>query len=213
MAIPSRKAQSVNLKCAMFLGSSVLAGCVPYTTTYPKIEVAGASYMHAGCQAEVGEESMVYYPFNGIYISIDLRASRFGLHIPSGTVVELNGKTVEVSGMMGAAPFRTTLNLKAVSHKSMGTGYEPAQFMASVDHYTTPDNFGPLEGATNGTYLLWYSYLMMSPDDPRKILFIPKGLSEGTIEIPPMTINGQRYESQKLTFKRESFVGMAAVNC
>jgi hypothetical protein len=68
-------------------------------------------------------------------------------------------------------------------------------------------------GGGNGKHLLWYLYLMMDPQNLGRIEIIPKGLTEGTIEIPAMTINGQHYESQKLTFKRETYVGMAALNC
>jgi hypothetical protein len=79
--------------------------------------------------------------------------------------------------------------------------------MASVDHYTTPDNFGPLEGGGEGKYLLWYLYLIMSPQDPQRIATVPRGLVSGTVELPAMTINGQRYESQKLSFKRQYLLG------
>jgi hypothetical protein len=202
-----------NRRTALLLASILLSGCVPYVTTYQKIEAPNATYLHSGCQSELGPHSTAYYPFHGIYISIDIRDSRLGLHIPSGTVVELNGKTIKIDGHVGATAYKATPNLKATSHAQSGVGYAPPQFMESIDHFTTPDNFGPLEGGGNGNYLLWYLYVFMSPDDSRKLLLVPKGLTEGTIEIPPMTINGQRYESQKLTFKRKSFVGMAAVNC
>ena len=144
--------------------SLALTSCVPYVASFPKIEAPNATYLRSGCQSDLGPKSMVYYPFHGIYISID--GSRFGLHIPSGTVVELNGKTVEIAGMIGTTPFHSIVNLKAVSHRSIGTGYQPSQFMESIDHYTTPGNFGPLEGGGNGTYLLWYLYLMTNPCDP-----------------------------------------------
>jgi hypothetical protein len=203
----------MNKRPVLLYASILLAGCVPYVTSYPKIEAPNAEQMHFGCRSELGPNATAYYPFHGIYISIDIRASRFGLHIPASTVVELNGKTIDIDGLIGTAPYRTALNLRAASHASVGGGYAPAQFEETVDHYTTPDNFGPLEGGGNGKYLLWYSYLLMDPHDAQRIGIIPKGVTEGTIEIPAMTINGHHYESQKLTFKRKTFVGMAAVNC
>lgn len=203
----------MNKNPVLFFASILLAGCVPYVTSYPKVEAPNADHLHLGCQSELGPNSTAYYPFHGIYISIDIRASHFGLHIPSSTVVELNGKTLDINGSIGTTPYRATLNLEAASHASVGAGYAPAQFMEIIDHYTTPDNFGPLEGGGNGKYLLWYLYLLRDPQYPRQIKIIPKGLTEGTIEIPAMTINGQHYDSQRLTFKRETFVGMAAVNC
>jgi hypothetical protein len=156
---------------------------------------------------------MAYYPFHGIYISIDLTAARFGLHIPSGTAVQLNGRTISVDGEIGTNPYKATFLLKAASHASIGTGAEPPEFMASIDHYTSPDNFGPLEGGGDGSYLLWYLYLVVSPQDPRQPARVSTALTEGTVEIPSMTIDGHTYESQKLTFKRVRFVGLAAANC
>lgn len=198
---------------ALTLAVVLLSGCVPYTTTYPKIQVADAKYFHPGCGAEFGSGSMVYYPFHGIYISIDLRAARFGLHIPSETVVQLNGRTIQIDGVIGTTAYKATFDLKAASHASIGTGAEPPEFMASVDHYTTPDNLGPLEGGSDGKYLLWYLYLVVSQQDPRQPARISTEVTEGSVEIPSMTINGQTYESQKLKFIRERFVGLAAVNC
>ena len=107
-------------KPLLFFASILLAGCVPYVTTYPKIQAPNASYLHPGCQAELSPNSMVYYPFHGIYISID--GSRFGLHIPSATVVELNGKTIEIAGVIGTTPYRTTLNLRAAAMAATCSG-------------------------------------------------------------------------------------------
>jgi len=198
---------------ALTLAVVLLSGCVPYTTTYPKIEVADAKYFHPGCAAEFGSGSMAYYPFHGLYISIDLRAARFGLHIPSGTIVQLNGRTLQVDGVIGADSYKATFDLKATSHASIGTGAEPPEFMASIDHYTTPDTFGPLEGGGDGKYLLWYLYLVVSQQDSRQPARVSTEVIEGTVEVPSMTINGKTYESQKLKFIRERFVGLAAINC
>jgi hypothetical protein len=199
-------------RTSLLFASTLLSGCFPYVSSYPKIEASGATYLHSGCQSEPGPYSMAYYPFNRIYISIDILDSHLGFHIPTGTVVELNGKTIKIDGLLGTTPYQSTINLRAVPHASY-IGSAPVRFMESIDHYTTPNNFGPLEGGGNGKYLLWFSYVMKTSEDSPKMFHAPKGLTEGTIEIPAMTINGQRYESQKLTFKRKSFVGLAAVNC
>ena len=198
---------------AVLVASIALTACFPYVSSFPKIQAPNATYLHTGCQSELGGKTTAYYPFHGIYISIDLNDSRFGLHIPFGTVVVLEGKIVKIEGLIGATAYQATPNLRATSHSSVGVGYAPAQFMETIDHYTTPDNFGPLEGSGNGSYLLWYLYMMMSAEDSHHMFHVPKGLTEGTIEIPAMTINGQRYDPQVLTFKRETFSGLAAVNC
>jgi hypothetical protein len=115
-----------NYRASLLFAPIPLSGCFPYVSSYPKIEAAGATYVHSGCQSEPGPYSMAYYPFHGIYISIDILDSRLGLHIPTGTVVELNGKTVNIDGLVGTTPYQATINLRAVSHASY-IGYAPVR--------------------------------------------------------------------------------------
>jgi hypothetical protein len=79
------------------------------------------------------------------------------------------------------------------------------------DPYTTKDNFGPLEGGGDGQYIRWYLYSAKGHDYRNPA--VPKGLTEGTIEIPAMTINGQHYDPQILPLKRETSMGLTAFNC
>ncbi len=190
---------------------ALLYGCVPYVTTYPKIDGPGATYLNPNCSG--GPASLTYYPFHGIYISLDMRDSRLGLHVPSGAIVELNGKIMKIDGMIGMTPYHATFELRAAPHASIGSSAGPADWMVVPDRYTTPDNFGPLYGGGGGKYPVWYLYLPMEPQDPQRIAVLPKGLTEGTIEIPAMTINGERYDAQKLKFTQKTYVGMTAVNC
>jgi hypothetical protein len=55
--------------------------------------------------------------------------------------------------------------------------------------------------------------MMMTSDDSPKMFHAPKGLTEGTIEIPAMTVNGQRYERQILPFKQTKYFEISPVNC
>jgi hypothetical protein len=180
--------------------------------SYQKIQAPNADYFQLGCLAELAPRTMVYYPFHGIYVSIDLRSHSFGLHIPQGFVVNLDGRNIVVNGSRRFT-YEANLGLRAIPHPPIGTSDVPAQFMQTVDHYTAPDNYGPLQGGGEGKYLLWYKYLLYDPKDPQGRWHLPKGLAEGTIEVPAMTINGQRYDPQILFFKRESLFGLAAVNC
>jgi hypothetical protein len=67
------------------------------------------------------------------------------------------------------------------------------------------DNFGPLEGSDEPDVLAWYLYGTDAP--------IPAGVSGGTLRLPSLTINGQRYESQSVVFTQETFAGVLPVNC
>jgi len=50
-------------------------------------------------------------------------------------------------------------------------------------------------------------------DRPNRTVSLPFDLTEGTIEVPAMTINGQRYERQILPFKQTKFFEISPVNC
>jgi hypothetical protein len=110
--------------------------------------------------------------------------------------------------MIGETPYKATFDIEATKHPS-GSSEGPPQFFVLSDPYTAKDNFGPLEGSGDGSYIRWYRYLPKRQDYP----LVPKGLTEGTIEIPAMTINGQHYDSQKLTFKRTTSAGLELINC
>ena len=53
----------------------------------------------------------------------------------------------------------------------------------------------------------------MDDDRPNRLVSLPFDLTEGTIELPAMTINGQRYERQILPFKQTKFFEISPVNC
>jgi hypothetical protein len=115
--------------------------------------------------------------------------------------------------MNGTTPYEATFDLKAASHVSIGSSAAPADWMVLADRYIAPNNYGPLEGGSEGTYIVWYLYVARDPQAPKSLPMLPETLKQGTVELPAMTINGQHYEAQKLKFKRESFAGFEAVNC
>jgi hypothetical protein len=195
---------------ALSLGLAFVSGCVPMVSTYPRVEHDGAAHLNAGCSAPA---SSTYYSFHGIYISVDIQAFRLGLHVPSGNVVQLDGKTIQIDGASGTTPYEATFELRAAARKSIGTSVAPPEWTVLADPYNGADNFGPLNGSGTGKFIAWYLYVARVPGDPHRLPALPNTLEEGTVELPAMTINGQRYDSQKLTFKRARSVGMVPVNC
>jgi hypothetical protein len=198
----------MNEKSVLVFCSFLLSGCVPYVSDYQKVEAPNAVYFNANCGG--GPASIAYYPFHGIYISIDANSSRIGLHIPPGVVVQLNGTTMEITGVIGGALYQSTIDLEA-EKRGTGSSGSPPQFYVLSDPYTTKDNFGPLEGGGDGQYIRWYSYTAKGHDYRNPA--VSKALTEGTITIPALTIDGERFDVQRLTFKRETSVGLVAVNC
>ncbi len=53
----------------LLLISLALTGCFPYVSSFPKIQAPNATYLHTGCQAELGGKTTAYYPFHGINLA------------------------------------------------------------------------------------------------------------------------------------------------
>jgi hypothetical protein len=90
-----------NCRASLLLTSTLLTACFPMSWTYERIEAPDAKYFKSVCRGTVGPPSTVYYPFHGIYISLDYRFTSFGLHIPEGMTVQLNDNTITVNPLKG----------------------------------------------------------------------------------------------------------------
>lgn len=188
----------------------ILAGCVPVVVKYPYFEVADAMYIHGPALGKLSPPRMIYYPFHNIHISFDLRLLVLGLHIPAGTVVQINDATIQINAQMDSARYDASFAIRAAPHK--WTGFE-RQFLGLPDPYTTSDNFGPLVGDGDGENLRWYSFVVMNPQDERRLQRTPTGLIRGSVVLPSLTIDGQRFEAQNLSFIERRFAGIECINC
>lgn len=77
----------------------------------------------------------------------------------------------------------------------------------------SPDDRGPFVGSTRGNEYVYHFFMGIDENSPGHIGLLPADLLRGTMELPPMTINGHRYERQVLTFKRTLFFAFTLVNC
>jgi hypothetical protein len=194
------------------VGLIILGGCVPVVTKYPKFDMPGAVYFHLPGFGAASPPLVVYYPYHGIHISLFLHTLFFGLHVPEGTVVQLNDTVVRIRGILaGAGTYDVSFNIQAAPHSYLGDAAKP--FRGLPDPYTSSDSLGPLAGAGNGEKLVWYLFMGVNPENSKWIVYFPKNLTEGTITLPSLTINGQRYESQSLSFEQKAFAGLECVNC
>jgi hypothetical protein len=173
---------------------------------YMQVAAPEAEYLNGTCYGEFGPRSITYYPYHGIYISVQLDSEpvTLALHVPAGIVVQLDDPTLRIHGLSREGAFDAVLRLRANRHAGLANAGPPRIFL-SADPYTTPDNFGPLWGADNHGPLQWYEFLATGQ--------LTKGAISGTLELPSLTINGQRYESQVLVFSRKRFVGFTPINC
>ena len=181
-------------------------------STYERIDAPDAARFKAVCRGTVGPPSTVYYPFHGIFISLNFSSTEFGLHIPEGVTAQLNGDKIQIVGFSNSGQVKQTVRIKAFKQGSSGTG-DPPEFLALADPYTSPDDLGPFLGSSIGNRYVYHFFMGVDEDHAGRTVSLPFDLLYGTIELPSMTINGQRYEPQILTFKQTNYFEMSSINC
>jgi len=207
-AMPIRK------RIVAILSASILSqGCVPFVGHYVRIEASGATYLKSTCSGSVGMPNITYYPFNGIFISINLYPVLLGLHVPSGATVQLEKDTIKITASTKDGIVDLAVRLKPAPHQAIGTN-SPPEFRRLPDPFdsnATP--LGPFVGESSNGYYRWYLFVSTDEQNPRLFVSAPGGILRGTIEIPPMIVNGRHYAAQTLTFSRASYAGVLPVNC
>jgi hypothetical protein len=181
------------------------------STTYERIEAPGAVYFKDICRGTVGPPSTVYYPFHGIYISLNYSFATFGLHIPEGMTVQLMDNAISVNGYAKSGPVQATIHFKAFPRGATGND-DPLEF-AVYPPFTSSDTLGPFEGRSAGGHYVYYAFMGADEIRPNRMVSPPFGLTEGTIELPAMIINGQQYGPQTLPFKQAKHSEISPINC
>jgi hypothetical protein len=181
------------------------------STTYQRIDAPGAVYFKNICRGTVGPPSTVYYPFHGIYISLNFTFTTFGLHIPEGMTVQLNDNTITVKGLSQSGLVKMSVHFKAYLRGAGGNG-DPPEFAVTAP-ITSADTLGPFEGRSAGNRYAYYLFMGTDDNRPNRLISPPFDLTEGTIGLPAMTINGHRYEPQILPFKQMKYSEISPVNC
>jgi hypothetical protein len=193
------------------------SGCAPMWGTYSRIDAPDARYFRQDCRGTVGPRSIAYFPYHGIFISIDMNPwIRFGIHVPSGNDAELLGRTVKITGSTQSGPVEFTADIKPTSIGSFGsdTPYEFMAFYARTYRDVADNYFGPFKGASKGNRHIWHLFTAFDESQkPRRVVQVPRGLVSGTIELPALAVNGQRFEPQKLPFRRDSYFQIVPINC
>ena len=180
------------------------SGCLPDATRYLRVDAPGATYFHSDCYGTSGPRSIAYYPYHGVFILLQLPDS-LALHVPPGSVVQLDGNVIDVHGLSKADPFDVTLTLRAMSHGGYANMGPDKIYGGTSDPYTAHDNFGPLQGGSNYGRLNWYRFGASGS--------IPRGAESGTLKLPSLSIDGQSYDPQVLTFMEKTYLGIQPINC
>ncbi len=200
-----------NLASLLTFSSIALSSCVPYVARFALIDVPGATYVSAGGgPGNLSPRTVVYFPYHEVHVSLNLRTLVMGIHVPNGTAVQLNDRTLRIEGTSGGRPYYGTFKLRAVPHTSIFPR-EPQEFSGQPDPYTSGENFGPLRGAGEGSKIAWYLFLAEEPTDPQLLVRLPSNM-RGTILLPSMNINGQLYDPQVVSFAPKTFAGLENMN-
>jgi hypothetical protein len=125
--------------------------------------------------------------------------------------VQLTDNKITVNGVGKSGPAQTTVHFKAYP-RGAGGNNDPPDFALSAT-YTSADTLGPFEGRSVGGRYVYYLFMGADDNRPNGLISPPFELTEGTIELPAMTINGQRYEPQILPFNQTKFFEISPVNC
>src|SRR4029077_18561445 len=190
----------------------VLQACVPARESYFQIDAPAAMHLRTLCGGSAGPPVMVQYPYHGVYISVVPDPFFLGIHVPAGTVAQFNSDVVTISGSTKEGPVNKAIRLQPWPQREMAP-YLPPEFKKLPDPYNDHlSALSPLPGASSDGNSQWYLLLGRS-EQGDKMSGPPHGLLEGTIEIPPITINGQRYPAQSLPLKWTSNVEVLPTNC
>lgn len=192
------------------LACSLAAGCVPLSEHYQRVEVADATYLQGLCGAS-GPPDWAYYPFHGIFISVSLAPLQLGLHYPQGTTVTLDGDIATITGLRQNEPIKWSTLLTPAKHAALGND-APEEFDAAIDPLD-PSGKSAYHRSSKGLGFTWANFIGRDPHAPNRVQPTPKDLEGAKIVIPPIMINGQKYQSQQLPIIRKSYTGVMPVNC
>jgi hypothetical protein len=193
------------------IGIAITSACVPMSSTYERIDAPDAIRYKNICRGSIGPPSTVYYPFHGIYISLNFSSTTLGLHIPEGMTASLADNTIKIEGESKSGHVQKIVHFKAFKPGAAGNN-DPPDFSVTAP-YTSPDYLGPLEGRSVGNRYVYYFFMGVDEVHANRMVSLPFDLIEGTIELPAININGERYDPQDLTFKQTKYFEISPINC
>lgn len=200
--------------CAVIL-TLTPAGCMLLINAhYVSVEAPNAEYLRSACNGTAGFPDIAYYPFHGIFISLQLYPVLIGIHVPDHNVVHLGDDIVVIRGRSPHGLVNMVVHVKVSPHDVFGANW-PREF-GRMDPFQEgrTTTLGPLEGGGSayGSYL-WYLFVGTNQDKSKAFISAPGDMTTGTITLPSITVNGMRYPRQTLRFVKKAYSGITSVNC
>ena len=196
---------------------AMLSGCVVTPITYQKPDIAGALYFKDTCGG-FGAPEVAYYPYHQIFLSVAIVSGSFpaiGLHIPPGVTARLGDDNIRIAGHTTHGDFAVEGVLRAQSHASFGNWLQHSEpFLWQPDPYRSPTDLGPLQGGgTRSGGYFWYLYAAFPSANSMRSLELPPDVINGVIQLPPITVGGERYPPQSIPFKKRTLGRVMPINC
>ncbi|HTY94690.1 MAG TPA: hypothetical protein VMC02_12425 [Steroidobacteraceae bacterium] len=166
--------------------TAVLSGCTVGFWSYQQIAAPEAQYVQVNCNGRDGPPKLAYYPFHGIFIAVAVSPLDLRLRTPRGVHAHLDGDSVLVSGHTDKGNVDLTLHLKTAAQASDGSSLAEMRFEERHDN-----------GWQAGT-----------PTSDAQI----DTMTTGTIQLPPITIDGTAWPAQTLSFTRKVYTEVMKPN-
>lgn len=196
------------------LGSvTLLQACVPIVESYYRLEREDAKYFGGICNGNVGAPSVIYFPYEGIFLSASANEKPgsilLGVHIPNGRNVQLLERYTTMSytdnqGEVVRAPLNPAPDRSGNS--------DPHEFRVVTSPYQKEDYFGLLNGDSGIRKLLFASDVIGHKTYRFEAQFEGKPAT-GTVTFPAMRIDGQTFSGPRIPFRRTSYFSIYPINC
>jgi hypothetical protein len=165
---------------ALLLAPGLLLGaCTVGFWDYQQIAAPEAQYVQVNCNGHDGPPKLAYYPFHGIFVGIAVSPLDLRLKTPRGVHAHLDGDSVVISGHTDQGTVDLVLNLKTAAQSSEGASLAEVRF----------------EQRHDGSW---------QPGVPSADTQIDK-MTAGTVQLPPITIDGMTWPAQTLPFTRKAY--------
>jgi hypothetical protein len=174
---------TIGLRAALTLAPALLlSGCTVGFWNYQQIAVPEAQYIQVNCNGSDGPPKLAYYPFHGIYIGIAVSPLDLRLRTPRGVHAHLNGDSVVISGHTDKGSLDLTLKLKTAAQTSDAGSLAEARFDERHEGGWSTTD-AQIDTMTNGT-----------------------------IQLPPITIDSTPWPAQTLPFTRKVYTQLMKPN-
>jgi hypothetical protein len=179
--------RTLGLRALLILAPSlVLSGCTVSFWTYQQITAPQAQYIQVNCNGRDGPPKLAYYPFHGIFVGVAVDPLDLRLRTPRGVHAHLEGDSVLVSGHSNKGNVDLTLKLKTAAQQSDSGSLAEVRF----------------EERHEGSW---------QPGVPTSDAQIDT-MTAGTIQLPPISIDGMTWPAQTLPFTRKVYSELMETN-